>query len=149
MVHSPWALNVHAVSGRHHPDRNPDNREAAQEKFRQVSDAYATLSGKGGSSGGGPFGQQQGGFGGGGFGGGYGGGFGGGNGGGYGGGGDQHEWQRMQNEQAERIFREAFGGLETLLRQAGIELTHACSYAVGLVGVESVRKRASACTSIC
>ena len=28
----------------HHPDRNPNNREAATEKFKRVSEAYEILS---------------------------------------------------------------------------------------------------------
>jgi curved DNA-binding protein CbpA len=28
----------------HHPDKNPDNREAADEKFKEISEAYDVLS---------------------------------------------------------------------------------------------------------
>jgi hypothetical protein len=28
----------------HHPDKNPDNREAAEEKFKEISEAYDVLS---------------------------------------------------------------------------------------------------------
>ena len=74
---------------RHHPDRNPGDREGAERRFKEVSEAYARLSGGGGSS------QQQqqsdGGFPGGGF---------------PGGGGG------FRQEDADRLFRELF-------RQAG------------------------------
>ena len=74
---------------RHHPDRNPGDREGAERRFKEISEAYARLSGGGGSS------QQQqqsdGGFPGGGF---------------PGGGGG------FRQEDADRLFRELF-------RQAG------------------------------
>ena len=38
---------------RHHPDRNPGDREGAERRFKEISEAYARLSGGGGSS------QQQ------------------------------------------------------------------------------------------
>ncbi|KAJ9108873.1 hypothetical protein QFC21_000193 [Naganishia friedmannii] len=76
-----------------HPDRNKDNEEAANKKFKQVSEAFEVLSddnkravydqygeeglkaGAGGAPGGSPFGAGMGGGGGGGFPGGFGGGF--------------------------------------------------------------------------
>ena len=79
---------------RHHPDRNPGDREGAERRFKEISEAYARLSGGGGSS------QQQqqsgGGFPGGGFQGGFRGGFPGG----------------FSQEDADRLFSELF-------RQAG------------------------------
>lgn len=73
-----------ALALKHHPDRNPDDREGAERRFKEVSAAYAALtggSGGGGASAGGP---------GGGFGGGFPGGF--------------------SNEDAERLFREMMRG---------------------------------------
>ena len=74
---------------KYHPDRNAGD-PAAEQKFKDVSAAYAQLSGGGGGGGGG----SSGGFGGGpGFGGGFGGGGG------------------FSNEDAERLFREMMGGM--------------------------------------
>lgn len=75
-----------------HPDRNPDNRETAERKFKEISEAYALLS----SGGGGPSGAAHGGFS----------GFGGSGGGGagFGGGGG------FSDTDAQRIFQEMFRG---------------------------------------
>ena len=74
-------------------DRNPDDREAAEEKFKEITSAYQALTGSGGGAG-------QGGFGG-------GPGFGGPRGpGGFPGGG----FTQADMDQADRIFREFFGG---------------------------------------
>ena len=71
---------------KHHPDRNPDDREAAEKRFKELSQAYAQLSGNGGGGGNGGSGahHQQ-----------HGGGFN-----GFGGG--------FSNADAERLFHEFF-----------------------------------------
>ena len=75
---------------KYHPDRNAGD-PAAEQKFKDVSAAYAQLSGGGGGGGGGgPSGDFGGGPG-------FGGGFGGGGG--------------FSNEDAERLFREMMGGM--------------------------------------
>lgn len=69
-------------------DRNPDDREAAEEKFKEITSAYQTLTGGGGAGPGG-----------------FGGGQGFGSQGGFHGG-----FSRADMNQANRIFREFFGG---------------------------------------
>ena len=86
---------------KYHPDRNQDDKEAAEKKFKAISQAYAALTEGGGGSyssgqGSSSAGSSSGGFGGGGFGGGGFGGFPGGRG--------------FTNEDAERLFREMFKG---------------------------------------
>ena len=78
---------------KYHPDRNPDNREGAELKFKEVSEAYSQLSGGGGASSGGP-------------------GFRGGQGfpGGQGFHGGQGFPGGFSNADAERLFREMFQG---------------------------------------
>ncbi len=77
----------------HHPDRNADDREGAERRFKDVSEAYSQLSGggggTGGSAGGGGFPGGAHGFGG------------------------MHGGGSFTNEDAERLFREmmrGFGG---------------------------------------
>ena len=77
---------------KHHPDRNPDNREEAERKFKEISEAFQMLSGGASSSGGG--GGGGGSYAGGGFPG----------GGGFGG-------RQMTPEEAEKMFREFMGGM--------------------------------------
>ena len=33
-----------ALAHEHHPDKNPDNIEVAEEKFKEISEAYSVLS---------------------------------------------------------------------------------------------------------
>ena len=76
---------------RHHPDRNPGDREGAERRFKEVSEAYARLSGGGdGFAGGGGRGGR---------------GFAGG-----GGGGGDFPGGGFSDADAERIFRDIFGG---------------------------------------
>jgi len=88
----------------YHPDRNPDDREVAEKKFKEVSEAYEALSNpQGAHAGGHPFGSGAGagGFPGGGVGGGFP---------GAGGGPFPQGARPMTQQEADRLFRSMFGG---------------------------------------
>eukprot|EP00392_Amoebophrya_sp_AT5.2_P000488 g489.t1 len=80
----------------YHPDRNPDNREDAEKKFKEISEAYDALTRGSGQGAAGGFGSGQPGAGPGPF--------------QHSTGGVPHGARQMSPEEAERMFQQMFGG---------------------------------------